>query len=205
MALDQLVDRISYYGSSVLGREGPIQETGRMALGGLAGAVAPIVLGACGTLAPQVAMNPVTWFYSGGLGFTASGVYQLDSLAGKVLMTIPAIGYFLPKTIETLSYGMAASFPYLSGAFGSAAGSISSVVGYVSSALSSAYVGAALPYIGVGVAAAGIIYAGYRIIKGWVNKLKGRRTYNGAKNGAGKKGRSKAKSEQNGKSEEKGK
>lgn len=205
MALERLVDKVSQYSSSVLGREGPIQETGRMMLGGLAGAVAPIVLGATGAISPQVAMNPLSWFYSGGLGFTASGVYQLDSLAGKVLMTIPAVGYFLPKTLEALSYGMATSFPYVSSALGSAATSIGSVVDYVSSALSSAYVGGALPYIGVGLAAAGIIYAGYRIIKGWVNKLRGRRTYNGAKNRATKKGNSKTKSGQNGKSGEKGK
>ena len=207
MALDQLVDRISYYGSSVLGKEGPIQETGRMALGGLAGAAAPIVLGACGAISPQVAMNPVTWFYSGGLGFTATGVYQLDSLAGKVLMTIPAVGYFLPKTMGALSYGMTASFPYVSGVLGSAGAYISSAVSYVASAFSytSPYVGMALPYIGVSMAAAGIIYAGYWMIQGWVNKLRGRRTYNGARNKATKTGKSKAKSEQNGKSEGNGK
>ena len=167
--------------SSVLGREGPIQETGRMMLGGLAGAVAPIVLGATGALSPQAAMNPLSWFYSGGLGFTASGVYQLDSLAGKVLTTIPAIGYFLPKTIETLSYGMAATFPSVSGALGTIGAGLSSVAGYVSSAFSSIYFGAALPYIGVSVAAIGILYTAYRIMKGWANKLKGKRTYNGAK------------------------
>lgn len=167
--------------SSFLGREGPIQETGRMMLGGLVGALAPIVLGATGALSPQAAMNPLSWFYSGGLGFTASGVYQLDSIAGKILTTIPAIGYFLPKTLETLSYGMVATFPYVSGALGTISAGLSSVAGYVSSAFSSIYFGAALPYIGVGVAAIGIIYAGYKIAKGWANKLKGRRTYNGAK------------------------
>ena len=44
---------------------------------------------------------------------TAAGVYQLDSLAGKVIMTIPALGYFLPKTLEALSYGL--TLPYASG------------------------------------------------------------------------------------------
>jgi hypothetical protein len=195
LALDDLVDRVSHYGSSVLGREGPIQETGRMALGGLAGAALPIVLGACGTLAPQAAMSPLTWFYSGGLGFTATGVYQLDSLAGKMAMTIPAVGYFLPKTITALSYGMSASFPYASGVMASISTGISSATGYVASAFSyaSAYVGAALPYIGIGVAAAGIVYAGYRIVKGWYNKLKRRRTYNGARNRKAEKLQSKQK------------
>ena len=55
MALERLVDKVSQYSSSVLGREGPIQETGRMMLGGIAGAVAPIVLGATGAISPQVA------------------------------------------------------------------------------------------------------------------------------------------------------
>ena len=86
MALDDLVDRVSYSASNILGREGPVQETGRMILGGLAGAAAPIVLGACGTLSPAAAMSPLSWFYSGGLGLTATGVYQLDSLAGKLLI-----------------------------------------------------------------------------------------------------------------------
>ncbi len=192
MALDDVVNNVSSSVNGVLGKEGPIQETGRMMLGGLVGAAAPIVLGACGTLSPQVAMNPLSWFYSGGLGFTASGVHQLDSLTGKLLMTIPAVGYFLPKTIETLSYGMAASFPYASGVLGSIGAGISSVVGYVTSAFSytSAYMGAALPYIGVGVAAIGILYAGYKVAKGWYNKLKGRKTYNGARNGKSKKNKS---------------
>jgi len=181
VALDYLVEKASNSMSSLLGREGPVQETGRMMLGGLVGALAPIVLGATGLLSPQAAMNPLSWFYSGGLGFTAAGVYQLDSLAGKILTTIPAIGYFLPKTLETLSYGMAATFPYVSVALGSVGAGISTVAGYVSSAFSSIYFGAALPYIGVGVAAIGIIYAGYKIAKGWANKLKGRRTYNGVK------------------------
>ena len=167
--------------SSLLGREGPVQETGRMMLGGLVGALAPIVLGATGVLSPQAAMNPLSWFYSGGLGFTAAGVYQLDSIAGKILTTIPAIVYFLPKTLETLSFGMAATFPYVSGALGTIGAGLSSVAGYVSSAFSSIYFGAMLPYSGVGVAAIGIIYAGYKIAKGWANKLKGKRTYNGAK------------------------
>lgn len=181
MALDDLVDRASGPLSSLFGKEGPLQETGRMLLGGLAGAVAPVVLGACGTLSPQAAMNPSSWFYSGGLGFTASGVYQLDSLAGKLIMSIPAVGYFLPKTIETLGYGLPASFAHAPGVLGSIGAGISSVAGYVASAIShsSAYAGVALPYIGVGVAAIGIIYAGYRVAKGWYNKLKGRRTYNG--------------------------
>ena len=185
MALDDLVDKASSPIGSILGKEGPVQETGRMLLSGLAGAAAPIVLGAFGTLSPQVAMNPLSWFYSGGLGFTASGVYQLDSLAGKLMMTIPAIGYFLPKTIETLSYGMAASFPYASGVLGSIGAGVGSVAGYVASAISysSAYVGVALPYIGVGVAAIGILYAGYKVAKGLYNKLKGRRTYNGIRKG----------------------
>ena len=183
MALDDLVNKVSSSASGVLGKEGPIQETGRMMLGGLVGAAAPIVLGACGALSPQVAMNPVPWFYSGGLGFTATGVYQMDSLIGKLLMTIPAVGYFLPKTIETLSYGMAASVPYASGVLGTIGAGVSSAVGYVTSAFSyaSAYVGMALPYIGAGVAAIGILYAGYKVAKGWYNKAKGRRTYNGAK------------------------
>jgi len=182
VALDDLVDNVSSSANSVLGKEGPIQETGRMVLGGLVGAAAPIVLGACGALNPRVAMNPLSWFYSGGLGFTASGVYQLDSLIGKLLMTIPAVGYFLPKTIETLSYGMAASLPYAS-VLGTIGAGVSSAVGYVTSALSyaSTYVGAALPYMGAGVAAIGILYAGYKVAKGWYNKLKGKRTYNGAK------------------------
>ena len=189
MALDDLVDRVSHTAGGILGKEGPIQETGRMALGGLAGAAAPIVLGACGTLTPQVAMNPLAWFYSGGLGFTATGVYQLDSLAGKVMMTIPAVGYFLPKTITSLSYGMAVSFPYASGVMGSIGAGISSTVSYAASAFSytSAYMGAALPYIGIGIAAAGIVYAGYRIVKGWYNKIKGRRTYNGTRKSKTKK------------------
>ena len=183
MALDDLVDQVSIPLSSILGKEGPFQETGRMLLGGLAGAVAPIVLGASGTLSPQAAMNPSSWFYSGGLGFTASGVYQLDSLAGKVMMTIPAVGYFLPKTIETLGYGLPASFSAAQGVLGSIGAGISSVAGYVSSAISysAAYVGMAIPYIAAGVAAIGVLYAGYKVAKGWYNKLKRRRTYNGSK------------------------
>ena len=59
MALDDLVNTETGL-LSVLGKEGPIQETARIGLGGLAGAAMPIVLGACGVLAPQVAMNPVT-------------------------------------------------------------------------------------------------------------------------------------------------
>ena len=189
MALDDVVNNVSSSVNGVLGKEGPIQETGRMILGGLAGAAAPIVLGACGTLSPQVAMNPLSWFYSGGLGFTATGVHQLDSLSGKLLMTIPAVGYFLPKTIETLGYGIAANVPYASGVLGTIGAGLNSAVGYVTSAFSytSAYVGAALPYIGIGIAAIGIGYAGYRIVKGWYNKLKGRRTYNGARNSRSKK------------------
>ena len=181
LALDYLVEKASNSMSSLLGREGPVQETGRMMLGGLVGAVAPIILGATGVLSPQAAMNPLSWFYSGGLGFTATGVYQLDSLVGKVLTTIPAISYFLPKTLETLSYGMAATFPYVSSVFGTISAGISTAAGYVASASYSSYIGIALPYIGVGVAAIGILYAGYKIIKGWSNKLKGKRTYNGAR------------------------
>jgi len=180
VALDDVVNKVSRSVSAVVGKEGPIQESGKMILGGLAGATVPILLGACGTISPQVAMNPVSWFYSGGLGFTASGVYQLDSLAGKVLMSIPALGYFLPKTIEALSYGMAAAAPYVSGAFGTISAGLSSGVGYVT-AFTSAYMGTALPYIGMAIAVIGIAYAGYRIAKGWVNKAKSRKTYNGAK------------------------
>ena len=180
MALDDLVNRDTGL-LSVLGKEGPIQETARIGLGGLAGAAMPIVLGACGALTPQVAMNPLTWFYSGGLGMTAAGVYQLDSLAGKVMMTIPALGYFLPKTLEALSYGL--TLPYASGVLGAVGAGISSATGYIASVVSyaSSYVGMALPYIGIGLAAAGIVYAGYRVVKGWLNKIKGRRTYNGKK------------------------
>lgn len=185
VALDDVVNKVSRSVSAVVGKEGPIQESGRMILGGLAGAAAPILLGACGTISPQIAMNPVSWFYSGGLGFTASGAYQLDSLAGKVLMTIPAVGYFLPKTIEALSYGMAATAPYVSGAFGAISSGLGTGVGYMT-AFTSAYMGSALPYIGMGIAVIGIVYAGYLIAKGWVNKAKGRKTYNGAKKGGKK-------------------
>jgi len=186
VALDEVVNKASSYVSGFMGKEGPIQESGRMMLGGLVGAAAPIVLGACGALRPQIAMNPLTWFYTGGLGLTATGAYQLDSVAGKVLMTIPALGYFLPKTLEALSYGMASTVPYVSSIFGTIGTGISTGVGYVTSGLSSASMGTALPYIGVAVAVVGLLYAGYRIAKGWLNKAKGKRTYNGTKKGASK-------------------
>jgi len=183
VAIDDLVNKISKPFSGVLGKEGPVQETGRMMLGGLAGVAAPIVLGASGTLIPQVAMNPLAWFYTGGLGFTASGVYQLDSFIGKMSMTIPAVSYFLPKTIETMSYGMATTFPYASSVLETIGAGMNSVLEYAGSALSysGGYLGIAMPYIGVGLAAVVILYAGYKIVGGWFNKLIGRKTYNSKK------------------------
>jgi len=134
----------------------------KMLLGGITGAFLPSLVGV---------YNPIASLYSAGLGFTAMGTDQLDSLVGKLTMAGLSLGYFLPKTLESIGYGLSVPSASLGSYVSSAASAVGlgSVTSYIGSALSS--IAPYLPAVCTGLASLGFAYFGYKVAKGLTDKF----------------------------------